>query len=407
MSDAIISSRARLRYAAEALAKSQEDWQWEEFVGSMLAKLELPKDKHEAASRRYDELGRHIARKLDVGDNDVHVVVQGSMRTGTTIAGDGREKFDLDIVVKLCGSRFESLTDSEPFFQDFGKSLIGARDAGPPEEKSRCWRLQYPGEPYYFDVTPAIPMSEEIIGTDLRVRDPRKTWSPSNPEDFAEWFCTIADKRFEFQRQLTLAAEARVQQDKLPTHKVRIDDILRRAVQLIKLHRDAYYKRATDDRKEAKPISVILVTLITKAYDELVTNAASRYGSSAEVVAEIVGKMRDYIEEIDGKYYVFNPALHGTRGENFADRWNTPDGLRRQEFLTWHDQLERDLEALFSESPSQRSEDRVRSIFGERGVSAWKAAQPSAVFGSLLGSVPAQAKNPSQPRSTGSQDKLA
>jgi hypothetical protein len=39
-------------------------------------------------------------------------------------------------------------------------------------------------------------------GTDLRVRDKAKIWSPSNPEEFADWFCTIANKRFVFQERM-------------------------------------------------------------------------------------------------------------------------------------------------------------------------------------------------------------
>ncbi|WP_411969638.1 hypothetical protein [Pseudomonas sp. p1(2021b)] len=69
------------------------------------------------------------------------------------MAGDGRENFDLDVVVKLSGSRFTNLTESEDFFQLFGAALHGIDGAGVPEPKNRCWRLPYPGEPFYFDVT--------------------------------------------------------------------------------------------------------------------------------------------------------------------------------------------------------------------------------------------------------------
>ena len=95
--------------------------------------------------KRYEELGRHVARKLGVGEDDVHVVVQGSMRTQTTIAGDGRENFDLDVVVKLSGPHFEGQRESEPVFKQFGVSLEGLEGSGKPDSKSRCWRLPYPG----------------------------------------------------------------------------------------------------------------------------------------------------------------------------------------------------------------------------------------------------------------------
>ncbi|EFX60059.1 hypothetical protein DAPPUDRAFT_279581, partial [Daphnia pulex] len=71
---------------AEALTARQEGAQWESFIVSMLEKLEISADERAKAVKRYEELARHVARKLGVGEVDVHVVVQGSMRTQTTTA---------------------------------------------------------------------------------------------------------------------------------------------------------------------------------------------------------------------------------------------------------------------------------------------------------------------------------
>lgn len=166
----------------EALAARQEEAQWESFIATMLEKLELSPEQRDKAVERYKGLAQHVAGKLGIGEVDVHIVVQGSMRTQTTTAMWGNTKFDLDIVVKLSSARFIVLRESEEFFQAFGRALQGIPGAGEPEPKNRCWRLRYPGEPFYFDVTPAIPLSADITGTDLRVRDPRTKWSPSNPE---------------------------------------------------------------------------------------------------------------------------------------------------------------------------------------------------------------------------------
>lgn len=403
--------KKRSRLVMEALQQRHESQQWEEFIVAMLTKLELPPEKRVAAEKRYKELGRHVARKLGIGENDAHVVVQGSMKTQTTIAGDGRENFDLDVVVKLCGPRFENLRESQEFFDEFGASLNGLEGSGKPDPKPRCWRLPYPGEPFYFDVTPAIPMSEEITGTYLRVRDPVSIWSPSNPEEFANWFCTIANKRFPFQEEFLrkLAFEAKTVVDPMPAEKVRIDDILRRMVQLMKLHRDSYYKRQPEARREGKPISIILVTLAAKAYDEMVMNEARNYSSAIEVALEVVERMPKFINRI-GRIRVDNPALPGKAGENFAEKWNTDGGLRDKEFNIWHEQLMADLEALFSEEYSKRSENRIRSVFGEQGVVAWKGiqAQAQGVLGGLLNTLPAQPKSqPQSARPTGYKDSLA
>jgi hypothetical protein len=322
---------SKRRFVLEALAANNENQQWEDFIARMLLKLELSPEKHAAAQRRYQELGRHVARNMGIGETDVHVVVQGSMRTQTTIAGDGRENFDLDIVVKLCGAEFEGLTHSEEFFQTFGDALYGIEGAGDPKPKNRCWRLQYPGEPFYFDVTPAIPLSEKITGTHLRVRDEKKVWSPSNPEEFADWFCTIANKRFVFKERLVNFAialdEARTIVDPLPQTKVQLDDILRRLVQLMKLHRDGYYKNLPDARGDARPISVILVTLATHAYNEMVTKERGNYSSAIEVALEVIDRMPMFIRRVNELVFVDNPALPGSAGENFADVTGNPAAL--------------------------------------------------------------------------------
>lgn len=403
-------AKKRSRLIAEAINQRQESQQWEEFIAAMLTKLELSAEKKAAAEKRYNELGRHVAKKLGIGENDAHVVVQGSMRTQTTIAGEGRENFDIDVVVKLSGPRFEQLRESEKFFQEFGRSLAGLADAGQATSKNRCWRLPYPGEPFYFDVTPAIPMSMDITGTNLRVRDPATTWSPSNPEEFADWFCGIALKRFPFQRQEVrkYVMDAKTVVDPLPTGPVRLDDILRRSLQLMKLHRDKYYKGLPELRREAKPISVVLVTLATKAYDQMVTQEGNQFLSAIEVVMELAERMPAYIAREFSGLHVDNPAITGPRRENFAEKWNTDGGQRHQEFLAWHRQLLTDLEALFAEEYNKRSELRIQSIFGEQGVRAWKASLPSPALGGLLAALPAQPKsNPTAPRQTGYRDSLA
>ncbi len=390
MSVYTVPSNKRSRLIADAITQRNESQQWEEFIVRILRKLELSDEKRLAAEKRYGEFAQHVADKFDIETNDVHVVVQGSMRTQTTIAGDGRENFDLDVVVKLTGTKFSGLTHSGPFFEEFGIALRGIKDAGDPEPKSRCWRLQYPGEPFYFDVTPAIPLQPWIEGTHLRVRDPEIVWSPSNPEEFADWFCEIANQKFLFQSiRKALTVDARTTVDPIPQENVRLDDILRRLVQLMKLHRDRYFKGLAEARREAKPISIILVTLAAKAYCEMVRNEPQEFKNAIEVVLEVVSRMPDFIDRFDNKYSINNPVLQGRVAENFADKWNSDNGLRAHEFATWHDRLTVDLEALLSENYSKRSEDRVRAIFGDQGVNAWKASQGASPLTGLLNGITA------------------
>lgn len=390
----------------ESLQARQEGVQWETFIVEMLQRLELSPEERTRATKRYEVLGRHVAAKLGMSDTDAHVFVQGSMRTQTTVSPRGNQNFDLDVVVKLTGPRVHGITDSERFFQAFGLALQGIQDAGDPKEKRRCWRLDYPGEPFYFDVTPALPDSWSLgVETDLRVRDPETRWSPSNPEEFADWFCNIANKRFSFHRGLREAViKAETQVTPIPDTHVGIDDILRRGIQLMKLHRDNYYWNLAKERKEAKPISVILVTLAGHAYDRMVTHEQTAYSSPIEVLLELVDRMPEGIGYDARGYRVSNPKL---TTENFADRWNSVGSLRAEEFKNWHKQLSNDLEALFTEEYNKKSEARIRSVFGQYGVDAWKASMPSALQG-LLAAVPGQPRsNPTTVRPQGSKNTLA
>ncbi|WP_269533142.1 nucleotidyltransferase [Chitinimonas sp. BJYL2] len=396
-------------YAKRILATlqaRQERMQWEAFIVEMLQKLELSEKERTQAIKRYEALGRHVATKMGIANTDTHVFVQGSMRTQTTVSPRGSQKFDLDIVVKMTGPKVHGIRDSEQFFQNFGSALKGVPDAGDPVAKRRCWRLNYPGEPFYFDVTPALPDSRSMgITTDLRVRDPDTQWSPSNPEEFANWFCNIANKRFVFHRGLVETfIKADTQVAPIPVTPVGIDDILRRGVQLIKLHRDNYYWNLPDARKDAKPISVILVTLAGHAYNHMVTHEQTAYSSPIEVLLELVDRMPRGIATDGRSYRVSNPALST---ENFADRWNSDGGLRAREFKIWQQQLRTDLEALFTEEYSKKSEARIRSVFGQYGVDAWKASMPSPLQG-LLAAVPGQQQaNPTTVRPQGSKNTLA
>lgn len=388
----------------DSVVKHGGSEQWERAIAGLLHKLELPKQKLDDAKTAYADLGRHIAKRLGVGETDVHVLPQGSMASQTTVSGYGPEKFDLDIVVKLMADRYKNLSRSEEFFQEFGESLKGVKGAGQPAEKNRCWRLQYPGQAFYFDVTPALPLSSQIVGTELRVRDETKTWSPSNPEDLLKWFEDIAKQRFPFQDRIAkldgVRADTRI--DPLPEAPVRIDDILRRTVQLIKVHRNNHYRSLPEHRRKAQPISIILVTLAAQVYEDLVQHEQHSFSSAIEVALEIVDRLPQKIDSTSGTPKVPNPKF---RLENFADKWPDDGALREREFRTWHKALCVDLEAFFSDEYSRADEARVRNIFGQDGVDAWKAslpAPPQGLLGGLL--LTPSSGNPTRPIAMGSRN---
>jgi hypothetical protein len=377
-----VNNKTFTKRIQESLSLTKSGARWEQLMVTLLRRLELDPDARGDAEREYKKLAVRVADYLDLPHHEVNVFPQGSMRTQTTIRPPGRTNFDLDIVVALSGPRYSD-PDPEVLFEEFGEALAGDESlTGSPTPKRRCWRLQYPNKPYYFDVTPAVPDPSHTYGAALRVRDPETAWSPSNPTEFAEWFCERADLQFSFRSATGLGSlvEARKSVEPLPNEPVRIDDILRRTIQLVKLHRDNLYFTAGEKQKEGCPISVIIVTLAGRAFENIWLTRRNSFTSPIEVVLAVVEEMPSVIErDAAGDYFVSNPKL---ASENFAEKWNSDQGLRAGEFWRWHQRLQDDLESLLTDEYSKSNEAKVKAIFGQVGVDAWKASmaetQPTA-----------------------------
>lgn len=370
----MINKKTFSKRIQESLEFTNSAGRWEQLMVTLLRRLELDPADRQDAEREYKALAERVADRLDIPHHSVDVIPQGSMRTQTTIRPPGRTNFDLDVVFVLSGPRYEN-PNPEIFFAEFGKALKGDEaTTGTPTPKKRCWRLPFPNKPYYFDVTPATPDSNHFYGAALRVRDPETAWSPSNPTEFAQWFCERADLRFSFQSISGLGnlIEGRKSVEPLPSEPVRIDDILRRTIQLIKLHRDNLYFFESDKRKESCPISVIIVTLAGLAFEKLWVEHRNSFSSPLHVVLAVIEDMPNRItRDANGRYFVPNPALET---ENFAERWNTDGGLRASEFYRWHQRLENDIESLLTDEYSKSNENKLKAIFGQAGVDAWLAS---------------------------------
>jgi hypothetical protein len=232
------------------------------------------------------------------------------------------EEYDIDLVCHL-KIRKENTTQKE-LKDRVGKRLKARQDLREIlKESRRCWVLDYP-EPFHMDVLPVIPNVEQrpngILLTDTELR----RWQFGNPIDYAEWFkeqmkVVLLEKRAAYAERYQMSIE------EVPDYEVKTP--LQRIVQILKRHRDIYFKNDVQNR----PISIIITTLAAKAY----ANQPDLY----EALVSVVTTMHEHIEKRDnGEWWVQNPV---EKGENFAHKWNEyPE--RREAFFNWLEKVRDD-----------------------------------------------------------------
>jgi hypothetical protein len=133
----------------------------------------------------------------------------------------------------------------------------------------RCWRLDYANE-FHLDITPSIPNPECRFGGELVPDKTLKTWKASNPKGYRAKFERRAalQPRIRALQKAFDSARADVQVEPYPD-EMRLKGILRRTVQIAKRHRDLHF---IDDSEGLVPLSIIITTLASRAYEFCVSN---------------------------------------------------------------------------------------------------------------------------------------
>jgi len=347
---------------------------------SMVKILELPDSAYEKAKNRYEDLGEWFGRDdSTLKDNDPHIFPQGSFRLGTAIKPLSEdEEYDLDLGCKLKkGVRKESHTQYD-LKTMIGKELdayrIARRIKTPIEEKHRCWRLEYQDEmSFHMDIVPCIPLNdiqrgylyesirsagidseivEQVSESSISITDDRDEkydeisgdWNISNPEGYAQWFV------FKMKRREGGILMERAQVDDVPDYRVKSP--LQRVIQLLKRHRDNMFK----DNEDIKPISIIITTLATRAY-----NGEKDIESA---LANILLNMGDFVNPTVPR--VENPV---NPAEDFADRWSMEQyghlKLERN-FWQWLEQAQHDFGQITSSVNSEFIAEQIMNKFSLR-----------------------------------------
>jgi hypothetical protein len=165
------------------------------------------------------------------------------------------------------------------------------------EHYKRCIRLNYASQ-FHLDITPArhdlLRGGQCIFVPDRKILK----WKESNPVGFADWF--------DIQARMTKTARYAKAIESLPEQEsARQKAPLRRAVQLMKRHRDWTFRDDPD-----APRSIVLTTL-----------AGYHYGGEELVTDALLGILDGVITQVESTYgtiEVPNPANHP---EKFCEAW--------------------------------------------------------------------------------------
>ena len=328
------------------------------------------------AAEDYSKIAEHLVEKLHWSNDDIRIIPQGSSRTKTLIRSPDASKFDIDAVCAVDISRIEA-NNPMGFFDKIGDALTDWK----PDAKKRCWCVDFPNRRYYIEFTPSVPLntvpqhmvdgiryrpSNLYSDTALAVVDtPTKKWKTSNPEGFAQWVADQAERRI----LMSLALEGRTFDslasnsiESVPEQVVPLSDTLRIAIRLLKRHRDMSVRRGYIE-SEVRPISVIIVTLLTQCYEGL-ADQGQRYTHPFKLLVNLVQLMPLMIENRNGEYWIENPTVNG---ENFAEKWKVNPALKKA-FDNWCELLVEDLQHLLSVKDERLLSDKLREVFGSTGA---------------------------------------
>jgi hypothetical protein len=358
----------------------EENKLFSEILETLGETLDITETQYKAAVNSYGAVGEWLAKpESSLAPYKPVIRPQGSFMLGTMIKPVCEDdELDIDLVCELTGK-------NPQWAQYQLKQAVGNRLKANETYKNmldkegrRCWTLSYANSAkYHMDILPSIVSSGYNIVLEkafsataldknyeslaIRITDIKQTnyytdtvaenWMKSNPFGYGRWFFSAADVTT--LRKSMFLSEAvspvpKYNKEKLP---------LQRVVQILKRHRDMMFNGDED-----KPISIIITTLASKAYNKEI--------SIIDALMNVVANMRNHIESCYepsvGKVikWVANPV---NPQENFADKW-VEHPQREKNFYKWLDQVEYDIQAIVQKRGLQYIAEAMKKPFGEQTV---------------------------------------
>lgn len=356
---------------------SDQKQQLNDILEELGSSLDITRTEHETIGESYKAVANWLANPdSNLQSYDPQILPQGSFMLGTMVRPvSDEDDLDIDLVCQL--KRKPASWTQYNLKQTVGDRIRANETYAQmlDEEGRRCWTLKYAQQKYHMDILPsfvsegysvllekAFSNIEQKEVDDLAIRITDKTlpnyrtdpnmdnWHKSNPFGYAKWFFDIATRPVELRKAFSLSESIKpipsFREQKLP---------LQRIVQLLKRHRDIIF-----DGDEDKPISIIITTLATRAYNDAPGTDV------ADTLRNIAFSLRSYIEDRNGIKWVVNPV---NNEENFADKW-VEHPKRKDNFYKWLTQLQADVENVHNTQERGFSylSESLKKSFGDSAV---------------------------------------
>lgn len=336
------------------------------------------------------------------GDNDLkaHIYPQGSFAIGTVVKPLRKNKdadYDLDVICEVNWSKSTNIASS---LYEKIKSIL-ENDANYKNKLTffdECIRVNYAeigGYKFSIDVVPAVPEDSasilkmksysqrpDLCDTAIAITKLDNSllgWGTSNPKGYETWFGEINQKFYNydygkntnrsrlFEMNRTIFATS----DEIPPQIIRTP--LQRVIQLLKLHKNAYF--SNPNIKDYAVKSVIISTIVANS-----ATFAPEYYNTFELLNFVLKDLEGYsdlrenhvlfqlhhpskqIIKYNGReWFIENPS---NPMDNLANSWNEDDNNAKF-FFMWIKSAIKDFGSLLGEHNFEYG-SVVRKMFGEQ-----------------------------------------
>ena len=198
-------------------------------------------------------------------------------------------------------------------------------------------------------------VEDTSIATTTRIKEgniiKEYVWDSTDPLAFAQWFDNINKKSYDsiqlnyrtflYESNKNIYASV----DDVPKELVKTK--LQKIIQILKRHRDIRF--VNSHNKDAKPMSMIITTLVATIYERVNIEHEDIMATIKKIVEELAKYKilieheefvaNGLIQKVNGEWKIQNPVAD----ENLADRWHEDNNKKAKAFFQWITWLEKDM----------------------------------------------------------------